>query len=312
MPHHDWLALGKVLWHMERHVQWWMGDWLLFGERKYGEKYKEALELTPYSHQTLMDFCWVAKEFGISRRRENLSWSHHKEVAGQGREQQNHLLDDAGQNDWSRQQLRAAVSQAKNHIGEAPDATTCTVSELQKLIDDGRRFGTIYADPPWPYGNQATRAATGRHYKVTSIEWLMNELPVANLAAENSHLHLWTTNAFLFEAKRVMDAWGFEYKSCFVWVKPTMGIGNYWRVSHEFLLFGLRGDAPFRDKSQMSWLKCERGRHSSKPERIRKIIERTSPGPYLELFGRRVSDGWTVWGNEIKRTMFDADVAEVA
>jgi N6-adenosine-specific RNA methylase IME4 len=130
-------------------------------------------------------------------------------------------------------------------------------------------------------------------------------LPIGELAADDSHLHLWTTNAFLFDAKRVIDAWGFEYKSAFIWVKPQMGIGNYWRVSHEFMLLGIRGNAPFRDRGQMSWLQANRTAHSAKPAAIRKIIEKVSPSPRIELFGRQRHEGWSVWGNQIARTMFD-------
>lgn len=188
---------------------------------------------------------------------------------------------------------------------------TATVADLQALAESGRRFGAIYADPPWLYGNQATRASTGNHYGGMTVAEIA-ALPVARLAADNAHLHLWTTNGFLFDCKAIMEEWGFTYKSCMVWVKPQMGIGNYWRVSHEFLLFGIRGDCPFRDHAQKSWLQAPRGAHSAKPDQFRKLIELVSPGPYLELFGRRVSPNWVVWGNEIKRTMFDSDVQEVA
>jgi len=94
-----------------------------------------------------------------------------------------------------------------------------------------------------------------------------------------------------------------------VWVKDQMGIGNYWRVSHEFMLLGVRGECPFLDRSQMSWIKSPRTRHSAKPEVVRKMVEKVSPGPRLELFGRRLANGWTVWGNQIDRTMFDPEAA---
>lgn len=178
------------------------------------------------------------------------------------------------------------------------------VSSLNEL--QGEQFSTVYADCPWRYGNQGTRAATDNHYSTMTVDELC-EMPVAKLASKNAHLHLWTTNAFLFDAKRVMDAWGFEYKSVFVWVKPTMGIGNYWRVSHEFLLLGVRGSLSFNDKSLMSWESIERGEHSSKPESVRMKIERASPGPYLELFGRRTSPGWTIMGNQVKRNLFSQE-----
>ena len=124
-------------------------------------------------------------------------------------------------------------------------------------------------------------------------------LPIAQLAADKAHLHLWATNGFLFEAPRVMEAWGFEYKSCLIWVKPQMGIGNYWRVSHEFLLLGVRGSCKFRNKSAMSWVRANRTRHSRKPEKVRKLVEQVSHGPYLELFAREAAKGWTAYGNEL-------------
>jgi N6-adenosine-specific RNA methylase IME4 len=124
-------------------------------------------------------------------------------------------------------------------------------------------------------------------------------LPVMKLAAADAHLHLWATNAFLFATEQVIRAWRFEYKSCFVWTKPTVGLGNYWRVAHEFLLLGVRGKCPFRNRGQRSWQCIARGEHSAKPEPIRQLIETVSPGPYLELFGRRRAPGWEVWGDQV-------------
>jgi N6-adenosine-specific RNA methylase IME4 len=195
--------------------------------------------------------------------------------------------------------------QAKSGIDATDDG--CTVDDLTALADSGAKFGCIYADPPWVYGNQATRASTGNHYDGLTVEELI-DLPVNALAADNAHLHLWTTNAFLFDCQRIMEAWGFTYKSCYVWVKPQMGMGNYWRVSHEFMLFGVRGKCPFGSHSEMSWGQYNRTIHSAKPEQIRHKIERVSKGPYLEMFGRRPVDGWTVWGNQISRDMLSLEV----
>lgn len=189
---------------------------------------------------------------------------------------------------------------------------TCTVGALESLVHQGRRYGTVYADPPWQYDNQSTRAATSKHYGGMGVEELC-ALPVQKLAAESSHLHLWTTNAFLFECPKIFAAWGFEFKTSFAWVKTQIGIGNYWRNAHELLLTGVRGDAKrFNDHSMSSWVECARGPHSEKPEQVRALIQRASPGPYLELFGRKAVNGWTVWGNQIERSLFTYDVKEVA
>lgn len=176
------------------------------------------------------------------------------------------------------------------------------VEDLDSLKE---QYGTIYADPPWQYGNQGTRAATDNHYNTMTVDALC-AMPVERAALPDAHLHLWTTNAFLFDAKRVIEAWGFEYKSAFVWVKDQIGIGNYWRVSHEFLLTAVRGDAKrFEDKNLRSWLQAPRQQHSRKPEEVRAMIERASPGPYLELFGRRGMENWTVLGDQVDRGLFD-------
>lgn len=185
------------------------------------------------------------------------------------------------------------------------------VEDLHQLAETGIKFQTVYADPAWKYGNQGTRGSTDDHYPGMSVDEIC-ALPVAQFVDKDAHLHLWTTNAFLFEAQRVMTAWGFEYKSCYVWVKPQMGMGNYWRVSHELMLFGIRGSAPFGSRSKMSWGQFKRGKHSAKPEEVRGIIEEVSPGPRrIELFARRMAPNWYAWGNEVEKSLMDM-VAEAA
>lgn len=194
----------------------------------------------------------------------------------------------------------------KKVVQNVPKNDTCAVKDLNNLIESDKKYSTIYADPPWQYSNQATRASTDNHYTTMTLEGIAN-LPISQLTTENAHLHIWTTNAFLFDTKAIMEAWGFEYKSCFVWVKPQMGIGNYWRVSHEFMLFGIKGNQPFLNRAQKSWSEINRTKHSKKPEDVAQKIELVSPAPYLELFGRETRIGWTVWGNEIERHMFNKE-----
>lgn len=312
MAFEDWQALGGTLQQMERSVMWWIGDWLRFGERKYGETYAQALDATGLSVEHLKNAKWVAGAYETSDRSDVLSWTHHQAAASLPKDDRAALLAEAERNEWSVRDLKAEVRQRKNRIGSAPSGDTCTTTDLHKLIARGDRFGCIYADPPWLYDNQATRAATGNHYDEMTVDQLC-ELPVRDLAAPNAHLHLWTTNAFLFECPRIFDAWGFEFRSSFIWCKPQIGIGNYWRNSHEFLLTAIRGKAKsFNDHSLKSWLECDRGRHSAKPEKIREMLMKASPGPYLEMFGRSPATGWTVWGNEIERNLLFHDVAEVA
>lgn len=183
--------------------------------------------------------------------------------------------------------------------------TPSIVRDLRSLVDNKLKFGTVYADPPWPYSNRAARGAAEKHYRTMTIDAICAE-PVSQLAAEQAHLHLWTTNAFLREAFDVIHAWGFRYKSCLIWIKPQLGMGNYWRVSHEFLLLGVRGNLPFADRTIRSWQLSRRTTHSRKPFHFRALIEQVSPSPYLELYGReeQPESSWTVYGNQVERRLF--------
>lgn len=179
------------------------------------------------------------------------------------------------------------------------------VNNLGELVEQDVKFSTIYADPPWSYENNSSRAAAVNHYPTLSLDDICNE-PVSKLTTDNAHLHLWTTNAFLRESFQVIEAWGFNYKSCLVWVKPELGMGNYWRVSHEYLILGVKGSLTFADRTQGSWIMAPRTTHSRKPAAVRSIIEKVSPGPYLELYGRQAlpHSAWTVYGNKIERGLF--------
>lgn len=173
------------------------------------------------------------------------------------------------------------------------------VDSLETLLQHGKRFGCLYIDPPWRYRNTRTRGAAVKHYPTMSQAELI-ALPVAQLAAPDSHLHLWTTTSFIFDAIALVEAWSFRYESLLIWHKPQMGLGNYWRISTEMLLLGVRGDCPFPPGVEIS--SCQhhsRLKHSEKPELFRQLIMQVSPGPYLELFARRDVPGWTVWGNEV-------------
>jgi N6-adenosine-specific RNA methylase IME4 len=200
--------------------------------------------------------------------------------------------------------LKLANAEAPKNGAKSAHGETGICTDLSELVQKGEKFGTIYADPPWRYQNQGTRASTGNHYAGDMSVDEICAMPIAELSAEKCHLHLWTTNAFLFECPKIFKAWGFEFKSSFVWVKPQMGIGNYWRNSHEIMLLAVKGGQTALSRAEMSWLECKRGQHSAKPDAVRHSIERLSPGPFLELFGRKKVEGWTVFGNQIVEELF--------
>lgn len=165
-----------------------------------------------------------------------------------------------------------------------------------------KKYRTILADPPWDVQQRGERGAE-RHYDLMTLEQIA-AMPVADLAEENAHLWLWVTNATLRQGYDIAEAWGFTVRSPLTWVKFRLGLGVYLRNSTEHLLFATKGTAPVQFRSQPTWINAPVQDHSHKPEEQYALIERVSPGPYLELFARRRQHGWDAWGNQI-----DSDVS---
>lgn len=195
-----------------------------------------------------------------------------------------------------------AINGLKEHLPKSQEPKNDLFEECEFVSDfsdlSGRKFKCIYADPPWRYSNQGTRGSTNNHYATMTVDEIC-ALPVGELCEDNCHLHLWTTNGFIFDSPRIFEAWGFVFKSSFVWVKPQIGMGNYWRNSHEFLLLGVRGSMTAEAMNLKSWVESPRTSHSQKPDVVRAMVEKLSPGPRLELFGRKPVPNWTVFGNEV-------------
>ena len=206
---------------------------------------------------------------------------------------------------YTREEIASVLTQFKTWdsiVNEAlPEQNDRPATVEPGPLPDGM-FRTIVADPPWRYGNTSTRGAAEDHYPTMSIEELC-ALDVVDKVADDAHLYLWVTNNFLREGFAVLDAWGFDYKTCLTWVKPQMGMGNYFRGSTEHILFGTRGRLPTNQNNIMNWFESRRGKHSAKPGCFYDIVETSSPGPYLEMFARSARLGdWHYWGNESLET----------
>jgi N6-adenosine-specific RNA methylase IME4 len=175
-------------------------------------------------------------------------------------------------------------------------------------------YGTVLADPPWQFSNRTGKMAPEhrrlRRYSTMTLEEIM-ELPVARIAAPRSHLYLWVPNALVAEGLQVMSRWGFTYKTNLIWYKirgdggpDGRGVGFYFRNVTEIILFGVRGSLRTLEagRRQTNIIVSRKREHSRKPDEQYEIIERCSPGPYLELFARHPRPNWSQWGNEIEGT----------
>lgn len=165
-------------------------------------------------------------------------------------------------------------------------------------------YRTIVIDPPWAYDTKSPMAgsvdaAAERQYDVMSLDAIA-ALPIRSMADKSAHLYLWTTNPFLFESRWLAECWGFRYVTMLTWHKlGAPGMGYYFRGDTEHALFAVRGDAPIAPDIRVSnHFAAAKGRHSEKPDRFYEIVERVSPGPWLEVFARRRRVGWGAWGNE--------------
>jgi N6-adenosine-specific RNA methylase IME4 len=168
-------------------------------------------------------------------------------------------------------------------------------------LPEGKSYNVIYADPPWRYSNVVSEdRRLENHYPTMSLEDIC-AMPVEGIAADDAGLYLWATVTELPGALRVMSAWGFEYRSHAVWVKPSIGIGFWFRARHELLLLGVRGKfpTPIEADRHSSVFEAPTGAHSEKPAIVRDMIDKAY-GDLLriELFAREESPGWDVWGNQ--------------
>ena len=170
----------------------------------------------------------------------------------------------------------------------------------------------IYADPPWLFKTRSDKGkdkSPEKHYPVLSISDICN-LPVSDIAKPDSVLLMWVVDPLLDQAFKVIDAWGFKYKTVgFTWAKTnknTMGfftgLGYWTRGNPEMCLLATKGKPKRVSKSVAQLVIDQRREHSRKPDRIRNdIVKLCGDLPRIELFARESFPGWDVWGNEVTK-----------
>jgi N6-adenosine-specific RNA methylase IME4 len=164
-------------------------------------------------------------------------------------------------------------------------------------------YDLIYADPPWRYDHGTPGREIERHYPT------MTDADIAGLhvpVAKNAILYLWATAPRIESALTVMAAWGFRYKTQAIWDKEILGMGFWFRGQHEILMVGIRGavSPPPAEMRVSSVIRVKRGRHSSKPDQVRAMIEAWYPGSTkLEMFARIKRPGWDAFGNDVEQDL---------
>ena len=178
-----------------------------------------------------------------------------------------------------------------------------------------KKYRIIYADPPWSFSSKELQKYNGvrftsmdKHYPTQSKDWIKN-LPVKDIAEDESALFIWTTDAHIKQAIETIESWGFKYVTvAFVWEKKTKtgktvaNLGAWTMKNYEICLLGTRGAMLRRRKVNNIYQKVEalRTKHSKKPSKVRDNIEKLfGKQTRIELFAREKANGWDVWGNEI-------------
>ena len=174
-----------------------------------------------------------------------------------------------------------------------------------------KKYNIIYADPPWQYKTYSKKGqgrSAESHYPTMELDKI-KALSIAELAADDCVLFLWTTIPLLEDCFSVIKAWGFKYKTVgFVWIKQNRkakslfwGMGHWTRANAEFCIIATRGH-PKRVSAAVHQVIVSRiEEHSKKPDEARnRILKLMGDIPRIELFARQKTDGWDVWGNEVE------------
>jgi len=165
----------------------------------------------------------------------------------------------------------------------------------------GEKFDVILADPPWRYDfSRVKKWGIEEQYPTMSLE----DICAINVpSAKDSILLLWATSPKLEEAFKVLENWGFNYKTCMVWDKIRIGMGYYWMQQHEILLLASKGhpEIPISGNRPSSVLRAKFAGHSRKPDEIYTMIKRMFPGKsYLEMFARTKANGFETYSLDVE------------
>ena len=186
-----------------------------------------------------------------------------------------------------------------------------------------KKYQIIYADPPWSFSSKELQKYGGerftsmdKHYPTQHKDWI-KKLPVSTIADTDCALFLWTTDAHIKEAIETIEAWGFKYITiAFVWEKITKtgktvaNLGAWTMKNYEICLLGTKGAMLKHKKVNNIYQKvvAERTAHSKKPEQVRQNIELLFGDlPRIELFARKQTEGWDVFGNEVVGVALQGD-----
>jgi N6-adenosine-specific RNA methylase IME4 len=278
---------------------WWLGDLILLLPGLMPDKDDQFRFLGKrFTQSTCQSAQWVADKFAFFRRRKNLKWAHHAEVAGMDLATQDEFLDKAESESLSSADLRALVKALKQKRALA----------LAGPLPEGKRR-CIVIDPPWPVEKieREERPKQGRDLDyqggVMTLEQIstsVGEMVKKAAHEEGCHLYLWVTQKYLPAGLQFFSEWGVKYQCVMTWVKPTGMTPYSWMYNAEHVLFGCVGSLPLSKLGLKLTFDAPVSRHSAKPDVFYDRVREASPEPRLSIYERRLIPGFAVWGDEVK------------
>ena len=189
-------------------------------------------------------------------------------------------------------------------------ARVITKGEIKMKVDifkTENKYNIIYADPPWNYKDKGCNGNCEKHYKTMKLNDICN-LPIKNISDKDCILFLWVTYPMLQEGLKLIEAWGFKYKTIgFQWIKQNksgnglfFGLGRWTKGNTECCLIATKGKISRINNSISQLILSPLREHSKKPDETRdKIVSLVGDLPRIELFARENVEGWDCWGNEV-------------
>lgn len=298
----DYQGTFDFVTRVEKFAGFWLVDLIRYFDTRpeWRKHVDQIIDSEVLTEKSVKQYRYLGKHMlDTDDRVDGVDFGNHAVVASMPAKEQTKWLEKSRDQGWTQSELRDNIR----------------ASERVKVIDGQAKlsgmFRIIYADPPWSYGDSGATVdgslgKAERHYPTMTIEELC-KLPVKAHALDDSLLAMWVTAPLLLQnpgPREVLEAWGFTYKTNYVWDKVLGMRGHYSHVVHEHLVIATRGsclmDVPTpQPKSVQTIRRTADYKHSQKPDEFRQIIEtHWNRGPYLELFGRKRVPGWEVFGND--------------
>jgi hypothetical protein len=271
--------IGEFIRLVNKGSQWWWGAWLNYGEGRFGERFAQVVEATGWEPKTIQQYAWVERAVPIANRLDDVPFGHYANtIASLPVPEQKNWAARAADEGWSQRDLKRNVRAAlKKPLAGARTGTD-------------ERYRVFYAEPNWTAIDELLQYRFGDPLRL-----------VRERSEDHAVLFLWCPEPYRFAAAAVLEAWGFEHKSAMIWHHSQDAFGSYVAIRHQHLLIATKGRClPDRPTPAPGSVQAHRGSAADpdKPEIFRTHIEGLYDGPYVELFARRQTPGWTCIGVE--------------